>query len=198
MRLVCASANPKKVEEIARLMPRRVELLPRPSTIGDVEESAPTLEGNAIIKAVEVANHVEGWAIADDTGLEVHALCGEPGVRSARYAGEPADDSANRAKLLAALEGVSDRRARFRTVVAVVSWQGDIHYVTGECAGQIALHERGTNGFGYDSVFVPDDGDGRTFAEMTAAEKDAVSHRSRAMAQVPLLLARITGTALED
>lgn len=195
MRIVCASANPRKVEEIARLMPRRVELLPRPDGLGDVDETAPTLVGNAIIKAVEVANHAEAWAIADDTGLEVEALGGEPGVRSARYAGEPADDAANRAKLLAAMGGVSDRRARFRTVVALVSWEGDIHYVTGECTGTIATAERGANGFGYDSVFVPDDGDGRTFAEMSAAEKDSVSHRSRAMAQLPGLIARITGTS---
>jgi XTP/dITP diphosphohydrolase len=195
MRIVCASANPRKVEEIARLMPRRVELLPRPDGLGDVDETAPTLVGNAIIKAVEVANHAEAWAIADDTGLEVEALGGEPGVRSARYAGEPADDAANRAKLLAAMEGVADRRARFRTVVALVSWEGDIHYVTGECTGTIATAERGANGFGYDSVFVPDDGDGRTFAEMSAAEKDSVSHRSRAMAQLPGLIARITGTS---
>ena len=96
---------------------------------------------------------------------------------------------------IAAMEGVTDRRARFRTVVALVSWEGDIHYVTGECGGTIATAERGSNGFGYDSVFVPDDGDGRTFAEMSAAEKDSVSHRSRAMAQLPGLIARITGTS---
>ncbi|MEY2767138.1 MAG: hypothetical protein RI912_801, partial [Actinomycetota bacterium] len=170
MRLVCASANPAKVAELARLMPPRVELLPRPADVGDVEETAPTLQGNAIIKAVEVANHVEGWAIADDTGLEVTALGGEPGVRSARYAGEPPDDARNRAKLLAALDGVTDRTARFRTVVAIVSLQGDMHYETGECTGTIATAERGSNGFGYDSIFVPDEGDGRTFAEMSAGE----------------------------
>lgn len=197
MRLVCASANPRKVEELARLMPRRVELLPRPDSVGDVEETAPTLEGNAIIKAVEVANHVEGWAIADDTGLMVDALNGEPGVHSARYAGEPTDDAANRAKLLAAMEGVTDRSARFRTVIAIVSWQGDMHYEAGECRGTIATAERGSNGFGYDSIFVPDEGDGRTFAEMSAAEKDAISHRSRAMSGVPGLIARITGSAPE-
>lgn len=197
MRLVCASANPRKVEELARLMPRRVELLPRPDSVGDVEETAPTLEGNAIIKAVEIANHVEGWAIADDTGLMVDALNGEPGVLSARYAGEPADDEANRAKLLAAMEGVTDRSARFRTVIAIVSWQGDMHYETGECRGTIATAESGINGFGYDSIFVPDEGDGRTFAEMSAAEKDAISHRSRAMAGIPGLIARITGSAPE-
>ncbi|MFM1790636.1 MAG: RdgB/HAM1 family non-canonical purine pyrophosphatase [Actinomycetota bacterium] len=197
MRIVCASANPKKVEEMSRLMPRRVEFLPRPDGIGDVEESAPTLQGNAIIKAVEVANFAGAWAIADDTGLEVDALGGAPGVVSARYAGEPADDAANRRKLLAELDGVADRSARFRTVVALVSWQGDMHYVTGECDGTIADSERGANGFGYDCLFVPADGDGRTFAEMTPEEKDAISHRARAMAQIPGLIARITGSAPE-
>jgi XTP/dITP diphosphohydrolase len=197
MRIVCASANPRKVEEMSRLMPRRVEFLPRPDGIGDVEETAPTLQGNAIIKAVEVANFAEAWAIADDTGLEVDALGGAPGVVSARYAGEPADDAANRRKLLAELDGVADRSARFRTVVALVSWQGDMHYVTGECDGTIADSERGANGFGYDCLFVPADGDGRTFAEMTPEEKDAISHRARAMAQIPGLIARITGSAPE-
>jgi len=197
MRIVCASANPKKVEEMSRLMPRRVEFLPRPDGVGDVEETAPTLQGNAIIKAVEVANFAEAWAIADDTGLEVEALDGAPGVLSARYAGEPADDAANRRKLLEELDGVTNRAARFRTVVALVSWQGDMHYVTGECEGTIAESERGANGFGYDSLFIPKDGDGRTFAEMTSEEKDAVSHRARAMAQIPGLIARITGTAPE-
>ena len=197
MRIVCASANPKKVEEMSRLMPRRVEFLPRPDGVGDVEETAPTLQGNAIIKAVEVANFAEAWAIADDTGLEVEALDGAPGVLSARYAGEPADDAANRRKLLEELDGVTNRAARFRTVVALVSWQGDMHYVTGECEGTIAESERGANGFGYDSLFIPGDGDGRTFAEMTPEEKDAISHRARAMAQIPGLIARITGTAPE-
>ena len=197
MRIVCASANPKKVEEMSRLMPRRVEFLPRPDGVGDVEETAPTLQGNAIIKAVEVANFAEAWAIADDTGLEVEALDGAPGVLSARYAGESADDAANRRKLLEELDGVTNRAARFRTVVALVSWQGDMHYVTGECAGTIAESERGANGFGYDSLFIPKDGDGRTFAEMTPDEKDAISHRARAMAQIPGLIARITGTAPE-
>lgn len=197
MRIVCASANPKKVEEMSRLMPRRVEFLPRPDGVGDVEETAPTLQGNAIIKAVEVANFAEAWAIADDTGLEVESLDGAPGVLSARYAGEPADDAANRRKLLEELDGVTNRAARFRTVVALVSWQGDMHYVTGECEGTIAESERGANGFGYDSLFIPKDGDGRTFAEMTPKEKDAISHRARAMAQIPGLIARITGTAPE-
>jgi len=193
MRIVCASANPHKVEELARLLPSWVDLVARPSDIGDIDEDAPTLEGNAIIKAVEIANHASEWAIADDTGLEVEALDGAPGVRSARFAGEHATDAENRALLLAKLDGSTNRSARFRTVVALVSSKGDIHFVGGECAGTIAESERGDGGFGYDSLFIPADGDGRTFAEMTGSEKDAVSHRGRALAQVPELLARIFG-----
>ena len=193
MRIVCASANPHKVEELARLLPTWVDLVPRPSDIGDIDEDAPTLEGNAIIKAVEIANHASEWAIADDTGLEVDALNGAPGVRSARFAGEQATDAENRALLIAKLDGVTNRSARFRTVVALVSSKGDIHFVGGECAGTIAESERGDSGFGYDSIFIPTDGDGRTFAEMTGPEKDAVSHRGRALVQLPELLARIFG-----
>ena len=193
MRIVCASANPHKVEELARLLPSWVELVPRPSDIGDIDEDAPTLEGNAIIKAVEIANHASEWAIADDTGLEVDSLNGAPGVRSARFAGEHATDAENRALLLAKLDGATNRSARFRTVVALVSSKGDIHFVGGECVGTIAESERGESGFGYDSLFIPADGDGRTFAEMNGPEKDAVSHRGRALAQVPELLARIFG-----
>jgi XTP/dITP diphosphohydrolase len=193
MRIVCASANPHKVEELARLLPSWVDLVARPSDIGDIDEDAPTLEGNAIIKAVEIANHASEWAISDDTGLEVEALNGAPGVRSARFAGEHATDADNRALLLAKLDGVMNRSARFRTVVALVSSKGDIHFVGGECRGTIAESERGGSGFGYDALFIPTDGDGRTFAEMTGAEKDAVSHRGRALAQVPELLARIFG-----
>ena len=193
MRLVCASANPGKVEEIARLVGPGVELVARPDGVGDVDETAPTLEGNAIIKANAVAVHTGQWAIADDTGLEVSALGGEPGVRSARYAGDDADDARNRALLLARLEGVDDRTARFRTVIAVMSPSGEFHLLHGECAGTIARAERGGGGFGYDAVFVPLDGDGRTFAEMSPSEKDALSHRGRAFEQLPRLLARISG-----
>ena len=193
MRIVCASANPHKVTEIARLLPADVTLLPRPDSVGDVEETAPTLEGNAVIKAVEIANASGTWAIADDTGLEVEVLDGAPGVHSARFAGDSADDAANRALLLARMVGAVNRRARFRTVVAVVHPSGEIHLLHGECSGRIIDVERGTNGFGYDALFVPDDGDGRTFAEMESAEKDAMSHRGRALAGLAGLIARISG-----
>lgn len=193
MRIVCASANPHKVTEIARLLPADVTLLPRPDSVGDVEETAPTLEGNAVIKAVEIANASGTWAIADDTGLEVEILDGAPGVHSARFAGDAADDAANRALLLARMVGAVNRRARFRTVVALVHPSGEIHLLHGECAGTVGESERGVNGFGYDSLFVPDAGDGRTFAEMESAEKDAMSHRGRALTQLPGLIARISG-----
>ena len=193
MRLVCASANPKKVAELSRLLPDWVQLLPRPESVGDIDESAPTLEGNAIIKAVEIANAAEEWAIADDTGLEVVALHGSPGVHSARFAGENATDAENRALLLQQLNGITDRSAKFRTVVAIVNSKGEMHFVSGECSGVISDTERGDSGFGYDSVFIPDDSDGRTFAEMSASEKDAISHRGRALAQLPALLSRLFG-----
>lgn len=194
MRLVCASANPKKVEELARLVPGWVTLVPRPHEVGEVEESAPTLEGNAIIKAVEIANHTGEWALADDTGLVVDALGGEPGVRSARFAGDDATDAENRALLLRQLSNVTDRRARFRTVLAVVHATGEIHVLSGECEGVISTAERGHHGFGYDSLFVPAAGDGRTFAEMAPTEKDALSHRGAALRQLPGLLSRIFGS----
>lgn len=194
-RLVCASANPAKAAEIARILGSHTELLPRPADLGVPDEDAPTLAGNALIKANAVAVHTGEWAVADDTGLAVEVLGGEPGVRSARFAGDEADDAANRALLLARLEGIADRRARFVTVIAVMSPAGEFHLLHGECAGTIALAESGTYGFGYDPVFVPDEGDGRTFAEMSDAEKDTVSHRARALAGLPGLLARIHGTA---
>jgi XTP/dITP diphosphohydrolase len=193
VRLVCATANPHKVTELSRMLPGWVQLVPRPPEVGDVEETAPTLEGNAIIKAVEIANAADEWAIADDTGLEVMALDGEPGVRSARFAGGAATDADNRALLLQRMNGVTDRRARFRTVVALVNSRGEIHVVSGECAGTIAETEEGDHGFGYDAVFIPDDADGQTFAQMSAEEKDAISHRGKALEQLPALLSRIFG-----
>jgi XTP/dITP diphosphohydrolase len=119
-------------------------------------------------------------ALADDTGLEVTALDGAPGVRTARFAGEPPNDANNRAKLLRDLAGAADRSARFRTVAILVFPDGRELVAEGVCDGVIADAERGDRGFGYDAVFVPREGDGRTFAEMTIADKHALSHRGRA------------------
>ena len=178
--LVCASANPDKVAEIAAILDGVVDLLPRPAAVPDVVEDADTLVGNARLKAIAICDAAGLPAVADDTGLEVDALDGAPGVHAARYAGEGCSYADNRAKLLAELTGVTDRSARFRTSV-VVRWpDGDELAVDGVCEGTITLAEHGERGFGYDSVFRPADGDGRTFAEMNDDEKHAISHRGRA------------------
>lgn len=178
--LVCASANPDKVAEIQFILDGLVTLVPRPVDVPDVVEDADTLAGNARLKAIAICEATGLPAVADDTGLEVAALGGRPGVHSARYAGESGSYAANRHKLLAELTGLDDRRAQFRTC-ALVRWpDGRELAVDGVCTGSITTAERGDGGFGYDSLFVPDDGDGRTFAEMTDAEKHAISHRGRA------------------
>jgi XTP/dITP diphosphohydrolase len=214
LRAVCASANPHKVAEIAELVVGVLELVAPPAGLPEIAETADSLVGNARLKAAAVADATGLPALADDTGLEVHALGGRPGVHTARFAalagsrsGDVADrattDADNRAHLLAVLARVphtgGGRNARFRTVV-VLRWPeptapGPLTpvaprpasaprelVVEGVCEGHIAEAPRGTRGFGYDSLFVPREGDGRTFAEMTAAEKHALSHRGRAFA----------------
>jgi XTP/dITP diphosphohydrolase len=185
MQLVCASANPDKVAEIrAVLAPLGIELLPRPADLPDVVEDAPTLEGNARLKAVAVCDATGHAALADDTGLEVDALGGAPGVFSARYAGENASYVDNVSKLLNALAALADpeeRMARFRTVALVRFPDGREVAAAGWVDGTIALAPRGTNGFGYDPVFEPVEADGRTFAELTTEEKNGISHRARAL-----------------
>ena len=178
--LVCASANPDKVAEIEAILRDVVELLPRPVGVPDVVEDADTLEGNARLKATAICEATGLPAVADDTGLEVVALGGAPGVHSARYAGEGCSYADNRVKLLRELSGTADRRAAFRTCVLVRWPDGRELCVDGVCSGVISRIERGERGFGYDAVFVPDDGDGRSFAEMTEADKHAISHRGRA------------------
>ena len=178
--LVCATANPHKVAEIAAILDGVVTLLPRPAEVPEVVEDAGTLEGNARLKAVAVCAATEQPAVADDTGLFVAALGGAPGVDSAYYAGPRATYAENRAKLLAELDGIEDRRAEFVTVVLVRWPDGEELVVRGVCPGHITTVERGTRGFGFDPVFVPTEGDGRSFSEMSDDEKNAVSHRGRA------------------
>jgi XTP/dITP diphosphohydrolase len=188
-RLVCASANPDKVAEIAAILDGVVELLPRPGHVGEVVEDADTLEGNARLKAVAICDATGTAAVADDTGLEVAALDGAPGVFAARYAGEGCSYADNRAKLLRELDGAEDRSARFRTCVLLRWPDGRELVVDGVCAGTISEVDRGARGFGYDALFVPDDGDGRTFAEMTDDDKHAISHRGRAFRNLLAALA---------
>jgi XTP/dITP diphosphohydrolase len=185
--LVLASANPDKAREIAEILADH-DLVPRPPDVPDVDETGTTLEENARLKAIALVEATGEPAVADDTGLEVFALDGAPGVYSARYAGEGATYADNVAKLVGALEGVDDRRARFRTV-ALARWpDGRVLIAEGVVDGTIATEARGDGGFGYDPVFVPDEGDGRTFAELTPEEKHAVSHRGRAFRSLGALL----------
>lgn len=181
-RLVCATANPHKVAEIAEILAGLVELIPRPADVPDVVEDAGTLEGNARLKATAVCNATGMPSVSDDTGLFVTALADAPGVDTAYYAGPQATYAENRAKLLAALAGASDRAATFQTVVMVVWPDGDELVATGVCHGTIAPEELGTRGFGYDPIFIPNDGDGKSFSEMSEADKNAISHRGRAFA----------------
>ena len=184
-RLVCASANPDKVAEMALVLEGIVELLPRPQGLADVVEDADNLEGNARLKAAAVCAAAGAPAVSDDTGLEVDALGGAPGVHSARYAGAHPSYADNVEKLLSELQrvgatGAEDRTARFRTVVMAVWPDGSELSAQGTVEGAIAEHPRGSGGFGYDSVFVPIEGDGRTFGEM-GDDKHAISHRGRAL-----------------
>src|SRR5690606_2273578 len=174
--------NPGKVAELRALLAGLpVELVSAAELpdAPDVEEDAPTLEGNAAKKAQALHAHAGLPALADDTGLEVDALGGAPGVHSARFAGPAADDAANREKLLAALAEATGRRARFRTVIAFAEG-GEVRLFEGVCEGRITEAQRGAGGFGYDPVFEPE-GETRTFAEMPAEEKNRISHRSRAL-----------------
>jgi XTP/dITP diphosphohydrolase len=187
LRVVCASANPHKVAEIFGLMNGVVDLVARPSDVADVEENSDTLVGNARLKAVAICTATGLPALADDTGLEVDALDGAPGVRTARFAGESATDADNRAKMLQVLAG-KPRGARFRTVALMRFVDGREIIAEGVCEGSIAASEIGDRGFGYDSLFIALDGDGRTFAQMTVEEKHALSHRGRAFRELVKLL----------
>ncbi|MFQ5568998.1 MAG: RdgB/HAM1 family non-canonical purine NTP pyrophosphatase [Rhodothermales bacterium] len=182
LEIVLATHNPGKVAEMRALLaalPVRLIMASDLAGVPEVEEDAPTLEGNAAKKARTLHAHTGLPALADDTGLEVETLGGRPGVRSARYAGPEADDAANRALLRRELDGQANRTAQFRTVIAFAEGS-EVRYFEGICTGRILEEERGTGGFGYDALFVPT-GEVRTFAELSPAEKNAVSHRGRAL-----------------
>ncbi len=179
--MVLASANPDKVAELIELLGDRFDVTARPDHLPETDEDQPTLEGNARKKATEVALATSAPALSDDTGLFVEALGGRPGVRTARYAGEHATDDDNVSKLLEELDGRTDRGAQFRTCVALIWPDGRELIAEGRVTGRIATDRRGDRGFGYDPVFVPAESNGRTFAEMTRAEKGELSHRARAL-----------------
>lgn len=182
-KVVLATKNPHKVEEILAILgdiPGIEWLTFRDVPFSDVEEVGETLEENAILKATAVARETGLPALAEDTGLEVEALGGAPGVRSARFAGAGKDYRANNEKLLRLLEGVRNRRARFRTVAVLALPDGRTWKAEGVLEGEIAGAPRGEHGFGYDPLFIPE-GVGRTLAEMSPEEKNKISHRRRAL-----------------
>lgn len=194
--LLLATSNLGKRAEFVRLLPTDVRVL----TLQDLgivlpPEIGESFQEIAAAKALAAATSAGLPALADDSGLEVDALDGAPGVRSARFAGETASDAANRAKLLAALSDVPPARrlARFRCAVALAEPNAVVTWAEGSCEGAVATEERGRNGFGYDSVFLLPDG--RTMAELTAEEKDRISHRARAYAAIlPRLEAHLAST----
>jgi XTP/dITP diphosphohydrolase len=184
MQLVFASNNKNKIKEIQLLLPSTIQLksLEDISCLEEIPETADTIEGNAILKANYVSEIYGYNCFADDTGLEVEALNGEPGVFSARYAGEQKDSNDNMDKLLANLKNKSNRNAQFKTVIAL-NIDGKQHLFKGIIKGQIIEEKIGTNGFGYDPIFVAEGYD-KTFAELTLEEKANISHRGLAVKQL--------------
>lgn len=182
-RLLLATRNAHKTREVREILGEGFEvedLTARPD-LPDVEETGVTFEENARLKALAASPRYDGWVLADDSGLEVDALDGAPGVRSARFAGEDATMEQNRLLLAEKMRGITgNRRGRFRCVLALAREGAVVRIFSGSVEGVIATEERGAGGFGYDPLFVPEGGD-RTFAEMTAAGKHALSHRGRAL-----------------
>jgi len=186
MKLYVATHNQHKLKEIGQILPDFEIAADDPE---GVEENAPDFVGNVLVKVRAIAaRHAGSWCLADDSGLEVEALGGAPGVRSARYAGEPSNTPNNNALLLKNLSGVADRRANFTCAIALVDPAGAEHTVIGRCFGRIAETPSGTEGFGYDPLFVPD-GHDRSFADLSAEEKNAISHRGRALAEAVKVIA---------
>jgi XTP/dITP diphosphohydrolase len=180
MKLVFASHNQNKVNEIISLLPKSVEILSLTDIgfVDEIDETGLTLDENSKIKAKAVLKKTGYFCFADDTGLEIEALNFEPGVFSARYAGDQKNDSENIEKVLLNLQGITNRNARFRTVITLLIGKDEYSF-EGKVEGKIIMGKRGEFGFGYDPIFIPED-ESRTFAEMSMEEKNQFSHRARA------------------
>jgi XTP/dITP diphosphohydrolase len=181
MKLLLASRNRHKLLEIRAMLGVEILSTDDVPTLPHVEETADTFEGNAILKARTLALASGLWTLADDSGLEVDFLNGAPGVQSAYYAGRHATDADNLQKLFTTMAGVAQRTARFRCVLALSSPDGETRTVSGACEGHLADAPRGTGGFGYDPLFIPE-GHDKTFGELPAETKNILSHRARALA----------------
>jgi len=188
MKLVFATNNQHKLEEVRKILPSvfQVISLQELGCQEDIPETGVTLEDNSRIKAQYVWDHYHVDCFADDTGLEIEALNGQPGVYTARWAGEAHNDMANREKALRELDGINNRNARFRTVVTLIR-NGKVQQIDGVVNGVIATKEKGGNGFGYDPIFIPE-GYQQTFAELPSKIKNTISHRARAMEQLKRIL----------
>ncbi|PJJ75242.1 XTP/dITP diphosphohydrolase [Thermoflavifilum aggregans] len=190
--LIFATHNPHKLQEVQSVLPASIRLLSL-QDVGykeNIPEPYDTLEENSRVKALTIYEALQRDCFAEDSGLEVPALNGAPGARSARFAGDHASDAENLAMLLSRMEGISRREARFRTVITLI-WQGKFHQVEGICEGTIATAPRGKGGFGYDPVFIPE-GSQQTFAEMSLDEKNQFSHRAKAIRAFCDLVYRLT------
>ncbi len=185
--LLIATKNAGKIIELEELLadlPMRLRGLNNFPNVFEAEETGATFAENAVLKANSYALQTGLWALADDSGLEVEALYGAPGVFSARYAGEKANDEDRIEKLLKELSNISERRAKFVCAMAVADEKGEIKFIAeGVCSGKIALTASGTNGFGYDPIFIPD-GFSNTFGELSNEIKRQISHRSRATMKI--------------
>lgn len=183
-KFVFATNNAHKLEEVKALLGDKIELLSMKDIkcSADIPETETTLEGNALLKARYIYENYHINCFADDTGLEVEALNGAPGVYSARYAGEEHNSEANMKKLLQELEGVENRKAQFRTIFALII-EGKEHLFEGIVKGEIIKQRKGNAGFGYDPIFVPE-GYTQTFAEMGSEEKNKISHRAKAVGKL--------------
>jgi XTP/dITP diphosphohydrolase len=182
MEILFCSSNINKTKEIQHKVGNSIQIknLIDIGFEGEIPETANTFEGNALLKAKFGFENYKTPCFSDDSGLEVEALNNEPGVFSARYAGEPKDDNRNTEKLLENLKGISNRKACFKTVLIYIDKEGSKHIFEGRVNGTIILEKRGNHGFGYDPIFVPD-GFEKTFAEMNMEEKSQLSHRARAV-----------------
>lgn len=181
MKLIFATHNHNKAHEIQAMMPKGIEVLTLDEIhcFEEIPETEKTLEGNATMKAQYIVDEFNLNCFADDTGLEIEALKGEPGVYSARYAGESRDANANMDLVLEKMKGLANRKAQFRTAIALY-WDGEMYLFEGIVKGTILAEKRGKDGFGYDPIFEPENSE-KSFAEMSLAEKNTISHRARAL-----------------
>ena len=192
MKIVFATNNPHKLKEIKSLIPKEIEIisLNEIGFNGDIPETGKTLEANAFQKAHYIKDNFNYDCFADDTGLEIYELNGDPGVYSARYAGPKRNAKANMNKVLDELKGKKNRKAQFRTAIALII-KGEEHLFEGKVEGYISKDKQGNEGFGYDPIFIPEN-DIRSFAQMSMQEKGAISHRGRAVKKLVAYLKNLS------